>query len=124
MKAKLYWQQTQEERYDSPQTSLAEETASKWVTVLWSEGGASFGEGFVAEEEMQVQGSLRNIKTVHGILENWLDRDVKLTWVWPWSSLIAEARWWYYRTFKSKDNSEATDNVTWLPTDDEKENDG
>lgn len=111
MKARIYYEQTPRERYDSDLNIRAESLVAEHVQVDGSAGGTGFYDGesddphaeelwldaLVADNEFYVTGTRAGIKAARDRLRVNLGREVGMEYITRWTQFKAAASWRWYR---------------------------
>lgn len=96
MKARLMYEQSATERYDSDQNDMVEELLRVYsIEVTGSAGGV--GADGRADNELDVEGARMDITSAVEILRASLKRPIEVVWIWPWARRLNELKWnlWY-----------------------------
>lgn len=97
MKACISYEQTADERYESDQNEVIHDMLEKAyaLKVTGGAGGYDFTRD-VADEELDVEGSRRDIKGAAEGIRKLLKRSVKVTWIYPWTPSLRALKWQFW----------------------------
>lgn len=124
MKARLYYQQTPNERYDTPMDrEIQRMLEAHSLKVIGGGGGSGMGDAdeMCAENDFDVEGRAKHIRLAARVIENVYNRDVKLTILsgprGAWKRLVDALRWKF--VIQPQLKRQDPNPVEWLPEDED-----